>query len=139
MLDRRREIYFSVFVCVGAAHEDKICVVLHCPVEDLAAILQPLCTKARPVVARRGDTDHQLIGVRLCRLFEDVILLRRFVGVDFVGDDDITVKRVLFVRVGCQRVQTDGASRQILMADTVPETVVEDLPAVRLRLFSAAV
>ena len=77
-------------------------------VEDLPTVLKPVAAKAVFPVAGRGDADDELVGVRLGRLLEHVVLLGRFVGVQLVGDDDVGVKTILLVRVGRQRVDVDG-------------------------------
>ena len=95
-----------------------------------AAVGQALRAEGRAVVAGGGDGDHQLIGVSLGGLLEDVVLLGAPVGVHLVGYDDIAVKAVLAVRVACQGVQGNGAAAQIGVGDGVVDVVVVDLPAV---------
>ena len=83
----------------GAAHEHKILLVLHCAVEYLPAVFQPLAKKRLLIVAGGGDAYEQFVGIGLHGLLEQVVLLRLLEGMDLIADGDVAVERVLRIRV----------------------------------------
>ena len=60
----------------------------------------------------RND-DNQFVGVCLCGILQNLILLGTLVSVGLIRDDDITVKRVLLIRVCGQGVDGDHAVTDI--------------------------
>ena len=82
----------AALVRVGAAHKDKILLVLYGAVEDLPAVAESLPEECLLVVARRGYAYDQFICIRLHRLFKEVVLFGLFVGVHLVAYGDIAVE-----------------------------------------------
>ena len=80
----------------------------------------------------RRDDDYELVRVSLRRVFQNLILLRAFVGVRFVGNNDVAVEGVLLVGVGCQGVDGDHTVADV-SGDRSFHVVVDD-PKTRFRL-----
>ena len=76
----------------GAGHKNKILFILHRPIQDLAAVFQPLPQEALLIVSSRGNADYQFIGVGLHGLLDDVVLFRGLVGVDLVRNGNVAVE-----------------------------------------------
>ena len=92
----------SLLIRIGAAHKDKILFVLDGAIQHLSAVLQPLPKKALFVIASRGNTYQQLVGVGFHGFLKKVVLLRLGKSVDFIADRNIAVKRILRIRVCSQ-------------------------------------
>ena len=82
----------AALVRVGAAHKNKILLVLYGAVEDLPTVAKSLPEECLLVVARRGYAYDQFICIRLHRLFKEVVLFGLFVGVHLVAYGDIAVE-----------------------------------------------
>ena len=79
----------------------------HGAVEDLPAEVHTLRTEAELQRACSRDADDELVGVRLGRVLEHLVLLGALVGMHLVGDDDVGVERVLTVGRRSQGIDRD--------------------------------
>ena len=98
----------------------------HGAIEDLAAILHTFGAKPGSQVAAGGDADHQLIGVRLSGVLQNLVLLCALVGVHLIGNDDVCVKTVLLVCGAGQGVDGDIAVLPHVPGDAPLHVVVDD-------------
>ena len=127
-LNRVREIHVPVLVLVRAADENEILIIRHGALQHLPAVFQPLGAESLGIVSGGRDADHQLVGVCSRCLLQDGVLLRAFISVHLVRDDDVRIKGILSVRVAGQRDQLHAAAAQALIRQAVLEAVIQHPP-----------
>ena len=113
---RIMQVNVTVFQCRRGAEKTKDAVgrvTRDRPAQNFPAVFEMGEQEASGVRTVRRDHDDELVCVRLRRVLQDLILLRAFVGVRFVRDDDVAVKGVLLVRIRGQRIDGDHAAADI--------------------------
>ena len=131
MLLRARIVYVSVLVLIGSRNKREELIIFDSPVYHLDRIFHMPIAETVSVVAGCCYADHQLVPVAFLSILEQSILLRLFISGYFIRDREVTVERVLTVRIGCQRIDVYKAIRSSLfilelILNTVIEAVIQD-------------
>ena len=84
-------IHVSIFILICFTDKYKILVILYRTVQNLFTVLQTPIAEGIHVIPRRCDSNHQLISIGFHSLLDDIVLLRRRVGVYFIRNGNIAV------------------------------------------------